>query len=167
MEHLFKSALSVREFKYHTDDNYADRLSRLYSVTIAITFAFIVTTKQFVGSPIHCWCPAQFTDSHREYADAVCWVSNTYYLPIEKTIPGGPLPESSQIGYYQWVPMLLLSQALLSFLPCQLWRFICQRSGINIAAIMDAAHVTSDASFLEVSCRLVLMLYNLICDEIP
>ena len=155
MEHLFKSALSVREFKYHTDDNYADRLSRLYSVAISITFAFIVTTKQFVGSPIHCWCPAQFTDSHRDYANAVCWVSNTYYLPIEQTIPGTRLPESSQIGYYQWVPMLLLSQALLSFLPCQLWRFICQRSGINIAAIMDAAHVTSDASFLEVSVHVI------------
>jgi len=152
MDRLFKSALSVRELKPHTDDDYADRLSRLYTVTVLVCFAFLVTTKQFVGSPIRCWCPAQFTESHRDYTDAVCWVSNTYYLPIERTIPGGRLDEAAaKIGYYQWVPLLLAGQAVLVFLPCHLWRFLCQRSGVNLAAIMDAAHVTSSASYLEVS----------------
>jgi len=33
MDRLFKSAISVRELKPHTDDDYADRLSRLYTVT--------------------------------------------------------------------------------------------------------------------------------------
>ena len=123
---------------------------------VLICFAFLVTTKQFVGAPIHCWCPAQFTDSHREYTDAVCWVSNTYYLPIERTIPGSRLDEAAaKIGYYQWVPLLLAGQAVLAFLPCQLWRFLCQRSGVNLAAIMDAAHVTSDAGYLEVSTPLL------------
>ena len=57
-------------------------------VVILIFFGALVTTKQFVGQPITCWCPAQFTESHREYADSICWVSNTYYLPMETTIPG-------------------------------------------------------------------------------
>jgi len=132
-----------------------DRLSRQYTVVMLICFAFLVSTKQFVGRPISCWCPAQFTDSHRDYANTVCWVSNTYYLPIERTIPGGRLDEAAaKIGYYQWVPLLLAGQAVLVFLPCQLWRFLCQRSGINLAAIMDAAHVTSDAGYLEVSTLL-------------
>ena len=159
MDRLFKSAISVRELKPHTDDDYADRLSRLYTVTVLVCFAFLVTTKQFVGSPIHCWCPAQFTDSQRDYADAVCWVSNTYYLPIDQTIPGDRLDTAAaKIGYYQWVPLLLAGQAVLAFLPCQLWRFLCQRSGINLAAMMDAAHVSSDAGYLEV--RAIEQLYS-------
>jgi len=161
MDRLFKSAISVRELKAHTDDDYADRLSRLYTVTILVCFAFLVTTKQFVGAPIHCWCPAQFTDSHRDYTDAVCWVSNTYYLPIERTIPGGRLDDAAaKIGYYQWVPLLLAGQAVLAFLPCHLWRFLCQRSGVNLAAMMDAAHVSSDAAYLEVCCCDIFKLVN-------
>ena len=74
-----------------------------------ITFAFIVSTKQFVGSPIACWCPAQFTTSHREYANNICWVSNTYFLPMEDTIPRdhATLVHNAQqkVSYYQWMPL--------------------------------------------------------------
>jgi len=63
--------------------------------------------------PINCWCPAQFTDSHRDYSDAICWVSNTYYLPIEQTIPEERFDVTKNrqlISYYQWVPLILLFQ---------------------------------------------------------
>jgi len=63
MERLFKSVLSIRELKFHVDDDYVDRLSRQFTVVITVCFAFVVSTKQFVGRPIHCWCPAEFTDS--------------------------------------------------------------------------------------------------------
>ena len=39
---------------------------------------WITCTKQYVGEPISCWCPAHFTDSHVEFTNSVCWVS-TYY----------------------------------------------------------------------------------------
>lgn len=150
MEHLFKSVLSVREFRFHTDDDHIDRLSRRYTVIVLVGFAVLVTTKQFVGTPINCWCPAQFTDSHKDYANALCWVSNTYYLPIERPIPGGKFADNSRISYYQWVPLLLMVQGVLAFLPCQFWRFFNQRSGINLASIMDAARSTADTAYLEV-----------------
>jgi len=87
MEKLFKSVLSIREIKFRVDDDHVDRLSRQHTVIILVCFGFLVSTKQFVGKPINCWCPAQFTDSHREYADSICWVSNTYYLPMSQVIP--------------------------------------------------------------------------------
>lgn len=76
MESLFKSFGSLGPFKRKADDDYADRLSRQYTVIVLVTFAGLVTTRQFVGKPISCWCPAQFTDSHREYANTVCWVGD-------------------------------------------------------------------------------------------
>jgi len=32
MERLFKSVLSIRELKFHVDDDYVDRLSRQFTV---------------------------------------------------------------------------------------------------------------------------------------
>jgi len=113
MDRLFKSMLSVRELKFRMDDDYVDRLSRQHTVIILVCFGFLVSTKQFVGRPINCWCPAQFTDSHRDYSDAICWVSNTYYLPIEQTIPGERFDVTKNrqlVSYYQWVPLILLFQ---------------------------------------------------------
>ena len=152
MERLLKSALTMREVKFRMDDDYVDRLNRQYTVIILIFFAALVTTKQFVGHPITCWCPAQFTDSHVDYADSICWVSNTYYLPMVQTIPGERLIRKSRamISYYQWVPLILLSQALSVFMPCLIWRFLNKRSGINMTAIMDASRVCSQAHFLEI-----------------
>jgi len=195
MEKLFKSLLSIREIKLTTDDDYVDRLSRQYTVVMLICFAFLVSTKQFVGRPISCWCPAQFTDSHRDYANTVCWVSNTYYLPIEQTIPadrfavvaageaggsssgaaggggvGGRPPvvigqvetqrSAALVSYYQWVPFILLFQAVLAAVPSLLWRFFNKRSGIHLATIMDAARVCCRASYLEIREKAVRYIVN-------
>jgi len=183
MERLLKSIMTIREIKFRMDDDYVDRLNRQYTVIILIDlsqfsstctdfsylssctfesvfvviilicFGALVTTKQFVGQPITCWCPAQFTDSHREYTDSICWVSNTYYLPMKETIPGERLAKQNiqaHINYYQWVPLVLLFQSLITFLPCLFWRFFNRRSGINMTAIMDAARVCSQASYIEI-----------------
>lgn len=163
MERMMKSALSVREFKLHVDDDYVDRMSHKLTVIILVCFAFLVSTKQFVGVPMNCWCPAQFTDSHREYADTVCWVSNTYYLPTDEVVPRDRLAlqhKKQMICYYQWAPLILIFQAVLSFIPCQIWRFLNQRSGVNLVTIMDAAHVCSEASYLEVREKAVRYIVN-------
>ena len=46
----------------------------------------LVTSKTYVGDPIRCWCPAQFTDSHKHYTNNICWVSHTYYIPSNKQV---------------------------------------------------------------------------------
>jgi hypothetical protein len=31
--------------------------------------------------------PAQFTDGYTKYANDICWIMNTYYVPMEHDIP--------------------------------------------------------------------------------
>ncbi|ESN91764.1 hypothetical protein HELRODRAFT_70423 [Helobdella robusta] len=183
MDRLLKSALTIREIKFRMDDDYIDRLTRQYTVIILICFGFLVSTKQFVGRPITCWCPANFEESHRDYADAICWVSNTYYLPLKTIIPAKTLSDAANhhnhrhnhhhnypsedseqypqmISYYQWVPLILIFQGLLSFIPCLFWRFLNRRSGVNMTAIMDAARVCSQASYLEIREKAIRYVVN-------
>ena len=186
MDRLFKSVLSIRELKFHVDDDHVDRLSRQYTVIILICFAFLVSTKQFVGRPINCWCPAEFTESHVDYTNSICWVSNTYYLPMSRVIPEQnfatltsfndphlpqqqhsaaavafqPSADTQRISYYQWVPLILITQAVLSYVPCQVWRFLNRRSGIHLSALMDAAHVSSEASYLEIREKAIRYITN-------
>ena len=134
-------------------------------MVLLITFSFIVSTRQFVGAPIACWCPAQFTASHREYANTICWVSNTYYLPMEVPItqqfPDNFIKEKRPaVSYYQWVPLILMFQSLLTFTPSLVWRFLNKRSGINVAAIMEAATVCQHASYLEIREKTVRYIVN-------
>ncbi|ESN91841.1 hypothetical protein HELRODRAFT_182016 [Helobdella robusta] len=164
MDRLFKSVLSIRELKFHVDDDYIDRLSRQYTVVLMVLFAFLVSTKQFVGTPINCWCPAEFTSSHVDYTNAVCWVSNTYYVTIDSIVPAERLDmttrDNQKISYYQWVPFILIIQGVLSFIPCQIWRFMNKRSGINLSTVMDAAHVSSEAAYLEIREKAVRYVVN-------
>jgi hypothetical protein len=52
---------TVKKFgsgKHHSarnDDVFIDRLNHRYTVTMILTFAAIVTTTQYFGSPITCW----------------------------------------------------------------------------------------------------------------
>jgi len=66
------------------------------------------------------------------------------------------------ISYYQWVPLILLFQAMLAFVPCLVWRFVNKRSGVNMAAIMDAARHSSQAHYLEIREKVRLTLTAII-----
>ena len=57
--------------KIRNDDDFADRLSHHYTPIILIIFTIVVSTKQYAGDPIQCWCPAQFTEAHVNYANQV------------------------------------------------------------------------------------------------
>ena len=39
----------VRQFRFHNDDDFLDRLSRRYSVVLLMLFTVVVSTKQYVG----------------------------------------------------------------------------------------------------------------------
>jgi hypothetical protein len=71
------SSISVRSFatyarlKGRYDDDWIDRLNHLYTTIIFIIFTIVVSTKQYVGEPIHCWCPAEFKESMVDYTYCV------------------------------------------------------------------------------------------------
>jgi hypothetical protein len=55
-----------------------------------------------------------------------------------------------QISYYQWVPLIFISQAVLVALPAIIWRFLSMRSGIHVASLMDAAKTCQQAHYAEI-----------------
>lgn len=99
------------------DDDAVDRLNRRYTVLIFVAFSVVVGSRQLVGERIHCWVPARFTDNHETYANSVCWVSSTYYLPFNDVIPASDVDRRRKLSYYQWIPLLLLAQAVMFATP--------------------------------------------------
>ncbi|KAK6960747.1 innexin 3, partial [Biomphalaria glabrata] len=52
--------------------------------------------------------------SYVSYTKSVCWISNTYYIPMDDSIPVNIHErQKREISYYQWVPIILLFQALM------------------------------------------------------
>jgi len=148
-EKVMRMLFGFKEIKFRNDDDFTDRLTRRHSVCLLILFSLIITTKQYVGEPMFCWCPAHFTDSHKHYANTICWVKNTYLVPFEEELPKVTEPRH-MISYYQWVPMILLVQAMCCYLPSIMWRYLCRRSGLNVAAIMDAAIAGQKTSYADI-----------------
>ena len=138
MDRLFGIIGNVGDSGSRTGDTFSDRLNCQYTSFILVLFAILVTTKNYVGDPISCWCPAHFTDSHRDYANKICWVTNTYYLPFTEHIPRAW--ESRQmVGYYQWVGLILVAQAVLFYIPRIIWYIFNKKSGISVSTLTDAA----------------------------
>jgi len=122
------------------DDSHIDRLSHRYTVAICVLFAIIVSTKQYAGDPIDCWVPAQFKASYEKYADSYCWIAGSWYTPMDKELPLNERERRNQrIRYYQWVPFLLLFQAILCYIPRVIWRSFNVRSGLDLVNLVDAA----------------------------
>ena len=140
----------VPQSKSRNDDDWVDRLSHRYSTAVLVIFAIIVSTKQYVGEPINCWVPAHFTGNHEEYTNNYCWIRNTYYLPWEDHIPKEhEYDKRHMIPYYQWIPMILLVQALMFYLPCMVWRTMNNRSGIDVNNIVEAGETFQNAEMAE------------------
>ena len=108
------------------DDDFADRLSSRYTVVLLVVFAILVSMNQYVRNPITCWAPKHFTGPHSKYTTNYCWIRNTYYLPWN-----APLPRQhdhrQMIPYYQWIPFILLGQAIFFYIPTIFWHGLNSR----------------------------------------
>ena len=110
-------------------------------------FTLFVSSAQYVGDPIHCWCPATFTGAYVAYAKHVCWISNTYYVPMEDTIPLDLRErQDKEISYYQWVPIIFLFMAFMFKCPNIVWRLFCNGAGLNMDKITTMAEGTQIGS---------------------
>jgi len=83
-----------------------------------------------------------------QYTNKLCWVSYTYYLP-DNTVAGEPGAVKQYLSYYQWVPIFLLIQAFLFYLPSVFWRVSSERSGINVHNLVEAADTIQNALYPE------------------
>ena len=123
------------------DNDMVDRLSSRYTVGVIVVFAIAVTLQLHVGSAITCWVPKHFTGSHTKYTNSYCWVKNTYYLPFDEEIPKAHEDEKrDMIPYYQWIPFILLAQAVFFYMPSIVWNGLNQQAGVDADNILEAAH---------------------------
>ncbi|XP_050418681.1 innexin unc-9 isoform X1 [Patella vulgata] len=138
---------SLKKLQGASNDDWIDRLNHVWTVFLFALFAIVVSTGQFVGDPIHCWCPAEFTGSYVDYAKSYCWIKNTYYIPMQEVIPTDHgKREQEEITYYQWVPLILLFQAFMFKFPNIMWRVFNGGSGINLDKVVDMAEKTQMGS---------------------
>jgi len=132
------------------DDDFADRLAYRFTTILLIVFAFLVTSKQFVGDSIHCWLPAHFSDPQVDYANDYCWIRNTYHLSYDDEVPAEEEHEKRwMVTYYQWVPMILLAEALFFYLPIMLWRTMNGKCGMDVNNIVEAGETLLNTEMTE------------------
>ena len=149
MERLLGSVAAIGETKIRCDDDFVDRLHHRYSTFVLVVFAIVVSTKQYVGEPINCWCPAHFTDNHEDFTNKICWVTNTFFVPLKQKYIPEEEDHRERIGYYQWVPMILLVQAMLFYLPVMVWRFMNNKAGVDVNNIVEAAMTLQHTAYAD------------------
>ncbi|XP_067934394.1 innexin unc-9-like [Watersipora subatra] len=119
------------------DDDCVDRLNSRYTMFIFIVLGIIISTRQYVGDSISCWAPAEFSHEWIEYTNKICWISNTYYVPMDEAIPNRDDNKDVKIAYYQWVPIVIFLQAILCLAPSMVWQTLNNQSGINVNKIVS------------------------------
>ena len=118
------------------DDDFADRLNRRYTVGVLVLFCILVGSSQYVGSPIACWAPAEFTGAMVTYTNYICWIANTYYVPTDQSLPNPNQPRDYMINYYQWVPFIFAMMAIFFYFPFLVWHLMAKPNGLDAKTIM-------------------------------
>jgi len=71
MDGVISAAARVAKVHLRNDDDMVDRMHHRYTVLFLVIFTAVVSTTQYVGDPISCWCPAYFTENHVDYTNKV------------------------------------------------------------------------------------------------
>ena len=119
MLHLFLGLKSlVKVSRYHTDGS-VFRLHYRVTVIALLAFTFIVTTRQYIASPIMC---VHSKDIPKDVLNTYCWIHPTYTLSsahwkrvgIDVPHPGVDKTrddrDKKHVKYYQWVGFCLFFQ---------------------------------------------------------
>uniref|UniRef100_A0A914BW62 Innexin n=1 Tax=Acrobeloides nanus TaxID=290746 RepID=A0A914BW62_9BILA len=137
---------AVAAIKPREDDTLVDRANYYYTAMIIIVLAVTLTAKQYVGQPIQCWVPAEFTKPWEQYAENYCFVYNTFFVKPDEEIPAQVDERvKRQLIYYQWVPFLMALEAGFFYVPMVFWISTSGKSGINITKMVKLAQGAEDA----------------------
>ena len=105
------------------------------------------------SNTITCWVPVHFTGSWTKFTNSYCWVKNTYYLPFANKVPHQGDTDAEQgkeyVKYYQWIPFILLVQAVLFYAPTVVWHGFNSKGGIDADNILESAHQLSNTKKAE------------------
>ncbi|TGZ65354.1 hypothetical protein CRM22_005902 [Opisthorchis felineus] len=146
-----------RLFKVHYGGDgvdFVDQLNYQFTSGMIIVFIVMIGFRQYVGKPLHCWVPQEFTSSWEDYAENLCWVQNTYFL-----LPNEAIPEEDfemlrvrHISYYQWVAIVLAGQAMMAWVPQMFWRVWSKRVPVLLRNAREAAVPDKETRHKAISC---------------
>ncbi len=129
MDTITSLVIDLLKYRYDSGD-VIDRINYEYTPLILSILSLTLMASQYVGKPIQCWFPAQFTDTWEAYGETYCFIKNTYYLPLTERFPKDwKERDKKEINYYQWVPMVLICQAVCFHTPNLIWRALNASSG--------------------------------------
>ncbi|CAH8489472.1 unnamed protein product [Heterobilharzia americana] len=134
--------------------DFVDQLNYQFTGGLLIIFIAVIGVRQYVGKPIQCWVPQEFTHSWEEYAENLCWVQNTYFLHPSDQVPEDDyeLTKVRYIGYYQWIAIVLAGQAMLCWVPHILWRVGSKRLPILLKSAKEASVPDRELRQKAISC---------------
>nr|QQY02558.1 innexin 7 [Cryptocotyle lingua] len=134
--------------------DFVDQLNYQFTSGMLIVFIVMIGFRQYVGKPLHCWVPQEFTSSWEDYAENLCWVQNTYFL-----LPNEAIPEEDfemlrvrHISYYQWVAIVLAGQAMMAWVPQMFWRVWSKRVPVLLRNAREAAVPDKETRHKAISC---------------
>lgn len=132
---LTRISIELGSSKGRSDDDFMDRVNHSYTTTVLMLCTLIVLGRQFIGKPMSCWTPNEFTAAQVEYATLLCWATSTYFIPpTEPVFPVDPaVRRKNSVDYYQWVPFVLMFQAAMFSVPCIIWRLFNWQSRIHVS----------------------------------
>ncbi|CEF66279.1 Innexin family-containing protein [Strongyloides ratti] len=121
----------LMEEKY--EDDFVDRMHYKYTPLIILLLGSVNIAKVYLGEAINCFQKAEFRPSWVQYSYSYCLIENTYFLRTNESIPlEHETRRERQIAYYQWVPYILILQALIFYLPQLIWRSSNWFTGLHI-----------------------------------
>ncbi|KAM3727117.1 Innexin-3 [Dirofilaria immitis] len=136
----FLDSAFLKIFSPTTYDDRIDRLNYFVTSSLLTFFAILVSAKQYVGSPIQCWVPMEFKGGWEQYTEDYCFIQNTYWVHFDDPVPEDVSDRhGAEIGYYQWVPIMLVLQALMFFIPEWIWKTLNKQSGLDLDTIVKGA----------------------------
>ncbi|KIH64678.1 hypothetical protein ANCDUO_05009 [Ancylostoma duodenale] len=92
----------LRQVKSTHDDDSVDRLNYVTTIYILLGFALTLFAKNYVGEPMQCWVPNQWTGMWEAFAESYCFVENTYFVPMNQSnLPAAHTREGREMIYYQ------------------------------------------------------------------
>uniref|UniRef100_A0A914DW71 Innexin n=1 Tax=Acrobeloides nanus TaxID=290746 RepID=A0A914DW71_9BILA len=125
------------------EEDYTDRLNYKVTSYLLLACAIAILAKEYGGEPIACWGRAEWPGGWLQYAHDICFVENTYYIPLNETVPRQSAErERREINYYQWVPFILALQAVFFNIPHVFWRSVNSTFGIDVRAVITMADST-------------------------
>ncbi|PAV88783.1 hypothetical protein WR25_12862 [Diploscapter pachys] len=129
-----------RWFKPVPFDEPCDRMNYCWTTTIFLFLSIVSFWLQYSAAPIQCLVPENFAHSWEEAAEAFCFSTATYAVPLTERIPQTDKEkEEARIHYFQWVPFMLALQGLLFYLPSFIWTYQDKITGIDLKTAIEEA----------------------------